>query len=162
LDQPAHFEQAIELQERGVVAQLAKLELLVGQRCLVAVVEAEGGEVADDAPRAVGQRGEVVPALLDGGAAVEPVAVEIGAGGLELDDGQRAKWPPVAPMPLVVADVVKACACRINSLIRPSALWLRDPPEADFAAGSRSRAAVANCRRNSWEFRYGANSATPS
>src|SRR5688572_31466344 len=48
-------------------------------------------EVADDAPGAVRKGVQVVPALLDGGAAVELVAVEVGVGPFQLEDRKSTR-----------------------------------------------------------------------
>ena len=69
-DQSAPLEKAVELAEAFLVAQFLKVKLLVGQRRLVAVIEAEADEVADDAPGALRQGVQVVPALLDWGTTV--------------------------------------------------------------------------------------------
>ncbi|MGI8982761.1 MAG: hypothetical protein ACR2FY_26295 [Pirellulaceae bacterium] len=85
MEQAAALEEAIELVEGLRVAQLLQREFLVGERTFLAVVEADGLEVGNDSPGATGDGVEVVPALLDGGAAVGPVAVEVGHGPFEFD-----------------------------------------------------------------------------
>ncbi len=86
-DQAAAFEEGPEAGELLAVAELLQLEVLEGLLGFVAVIEAEGDEVGDDAAGAIGEVVEVIPALLDGGAAVELVVIEIGGGVFELDDG---------------------------------------------------------------------------
>ncbi len=64
------------------------MKFLAGERGLVPVVEAECHEVADDAPGTTGQGVQVVPALLNGGPAVETVVVQVGVRAFEFDHGR--------------------------------------------------------------------------
>ena len=85
--QPAALEEDVKPAEFVDAAQPLKLEMLENLRRSIAVIEPEGDEVADDAPGAVRQAVEVIPALLDGRAAVELVVVQIGRGIFEFDHG---------------------------------------------------------------------------
>jgi len=105
-DQPAALEQGVELVEAVAIAQLLKRELLVVERALAAVVEPDSREVGDDAPRAIRQGVEVIPALLDGSAAVGTVSVEVGLRVFELDhDGGRLGVGEVAQRGVGGADI---------------------------------------------------------
>ena len=87
--QTAGLEQAIELPVHlGKLREVLKVKFLAGERGLVAVVEAERHEIADDAPGTSGQGVQVVPALLNGGAAVETVVVQVGVRAFEFDHGR--------------------------------------------------------------------------
>ena len=76
--QAADLEQAIELPEQLFFSEVLKMKFLVGERRLVAVVEAERHEVADNPPGTTGKGVQVVPALLNGRPAVETVTVKVG------------------------------------------------------------------------------------
>ena len=87
-EQAAFFEEAPEgFEVVEVVGEFLEGEGFVGLVAAGFVVEADGGEVGDDAPFGFGEAVEVIEELLDGGAAVGFVGVEIGAGVLEFDDG---------------------------------------------------------------------------
>lgn len=80
------FKEAIELVEAVAIAEFLKGEFFVGEDAFGAVVETDDGKVGDDAPGAIGLGVEVIPALLDGGAAAGLVAVEIGHGTFKFYD----------------------------------------------------------------------------
>ncbi len=91
--QPAALEDAVELIESGAVPQFLEVEFFVAKGPFFAVVQANRAKIANDSPRAARQGVEIVPALLDRGAAVGAVAVEVGRRPFKLDHGQRHVQP---------------------------------------------------------------------
>jgi hypothetical protein len=92
--QPAVLEKAVELAKHVQIAEILQAELLKGDRGLVAMIEPKAHEIAHYPPRAFRELFEIVPALLDGSAAVELVPVQIGARVFQFDDGDGAGYVP--------------------------------------------------------------------
>jgi len=82
-------EQEAELAEPGNLAQVLEGVMLILPRGLVSMIKPEPHVVAYDAPGTVRPDVQVVPALLDGRAAVEPLAVDVDGGALQLDHGAK-------------------------------------------------------------------------
>ena len=89
VQQTADFKQTVKFAELLVVLQTFEVKLFASQRRFVSMVQGRRDKVADDVPGIVRQGVEVIPALLNRGASVEFVAIVIGIGVFQLNEGHH-------------------------------------------------------------------------